>query len=71
MSSEPPCSLPRYVLSVTQSRSLFALAHCKANAQVTAAGPMGVTNPTAAVMGTPINQTSNARLLSLNSANDL
>ncbi|BEI87420.1 uncharacterized protein CcaverHIS019_0101380 [Cutaneotrichosporon cavernicola] len=40
------------------------------NAQVTATGTMGVTNPSAAVMGTPINQTSEARLLSLNSIND-
>ncbi|GMK54432.1 hypothetical protein CspeluHIS016_0110180 [Cutaneotrichosporon spelunceum] len=39
-------------------------------AQVTATGTMGVTNPSAAVMGTPVNQTSEARLLTLNSIND-
>ncbi|KAL7422328.1 hypothetical protein Q5752_002974 [Cryptotrichosporon argae] len=41
-----------------------------ARAQVTATGTMGVTNPTAAVMGTPVNQTSYARLLSLNAIDD-
>ncbi|EIW69956.1 hypothetical protein TREMEDRAFT_56758 [Tremella mesenterica DSM 1558] len=41
-----------------------------ANAQVTATGTMGVTNPPKATLGTPINQTSYARLLSLNSLND-
>lgn len=40
------------------------------NAQVTATGTMGVTNPPQATMGTPINQTSMARLLSLNAIDD-
>ncbi|TXT03878.1 hypothetical protein VHUM_04301 [Vanrija humicola] len=31
---------------------------------------MGVTNPTAAIMGTPVNQSSYSRLISLNSIND-
>ncbi|KAJ9119043.1 hypothetical protein QFC22_003534 [Naganishia vaughanmartiniae] len=41
-----------------------------ANAQVTASGTMGSTNPPQATMGTPINQTSYSRLLSANSIDD-
>ena len=41
-----------------------------ANAQVTATGTMGVTNPPQATLGTAINQTSMARLLSLNAIDD-
>ncbi|KAJ9092783.1 hypothetical protein QFC21_006658 [Naganishia friedmannii] len=41
-----------------------------ANAQVTATGTMGSTNPPQATMGTPVNQTSMARLLSANSIDD-
>jgi hypothetical protein len=41
-----------------------------ARAQVTATGTMGVTNPPQATMGTAINQTSMARLLSLNAIDD-
>jgi hypothetical protein len=37
---------------------------------VWATGPMGETNPPKPIMGTPINQTSYARLLSLNSIDD-
>lgn len=62
-----------FATSVSSTHLLFgptSLADIQANAQVTATGTMGVTNPTAAVMGTPINQTSDARLLSLNSVND-
>ncbi|KGB75317.2 immunoreactive mannoprotein MP88 [Cryptococcus deuterogattii R265] len=40
------------------------------NAQVTATGTMGPTNPPAATLGTAINQTSYARLLSLNAIDD-
>lgn len=40
------------------------------NAQVTATGTMGVTNPPQATAGTPINQTSDARLLTVNSIDD-
>lgn len=43
----------------------------QAQAQVTATGTMGVTNPPQATMGTSINQTSDARLLSVNSIDDL
>jgi hypothetical protein len=39
-------------------------------AQVTASGTQGPTNPPKATMGTAVNQTSMARLLSLNSIND-
>ncbi|KAJ9118652.1 hypothetical protein QFC22_003872 [Naganishia vaughanmartiniae] len=39
-------------------------------AQVTASGTMGPTNPPAATRGTAINQTSDSRLLSLNSIDD-
>lgn len=49
--------------------SLYLLSS-SVNAQVTATGTMGVTNPPQATMGTAINQTSYARLLSLNSIND-
>ncbi|WVR08600.1 hypothetical protein IAU60_005655 [Kwoniella sp. DSM 27419] len=41
-----------------------------ANAQVTATGTMGTTNPPTATMGTSINQNSMARLLSLNAIDD-
>ncbi|KAK8850444.1 hypothetical protein IAR55_004362 [Kwoniella newhampshirensis] len=41
-----------------------------AEAQVTATGTMGTTNPPAPTMGTPINQTSYSRLLSLNAIDD-
>ncbi|KAL1409832.1 hypothetical protein Q8F55_003831 [Vanrija albida] len=47
-----------------------ALAAGVTHAQVTATGTMGVTNPTAAVLGTPVNQSSYSRLISLNSIND-
>ncbi|AFR92907.1 immunoreactive mannoprotein MP88 [Cryptococcus neoformans C23] len=40
------------------------------NAQVTATGTMGPTNPPEPTLGTPINQTSYARLLSLNAIDD-
>ncbi|KAI5451662.1 hypothetical protein NCC49_001643 [Naganishia albida] len=40
------------------------------NAQVTATGTMGTTNPPQATMGTPVNQTSMSRLLSANSVDD-
>lgn len=43
----------------------------QAAAQVTATGTMGTTNPPQATAGTPINQTSDARLLSVNSIDDL
>ncbi|KAL1411467.1 hypothetical protein Q8F55_002423 [Vanrija albida] len=51
---------------------LFALgtAAATAKAQVLATGPMGATNPPAPVFGTPINQNSDARLLSLNAIDD-
>lgn len=39
-------------------------------AQVTATGTMGTTNPPQATMGTPVNQSSYARLLSLNAIDD-
>jgi hypothetical protein len=42
-----------------------------AQAQVTATGTMGSTNPPQATMGTPINQTSMSRLASLNAIDDL
>jgi hypothetical protein len=56
----------------TLSASLLALLAVApaAQAQVTATGTMGVTNPPRATMGTAINQTSMARLASLNSIND-
>ncbi|WVQ86036.1 hypothetical protein IAT38_008204 [Cryptococcus sp. DSM 104549] len=41
-----------------------------ANAQVTATGTMGVNNPAEATLGTAVNQTSEARLLSLNAIDD-
>jgi len=40
------------------------------NAQVTATGTMGTTNPPQATLGTPLNQSSFSRLLSLNSVQD-
>jgi hypothetical protein len=43
----------------------------QAQAQVTATGTMGTTNPPQATMGTSINQTSDSRLLSVNSIDDL
>jgi hypothetical protein len=43
----------------------------QARAQVTATGTMGDTNPAAPTMGSSINQTSYARLLSVNSIDDL
>lgn len=46
-------------------------ANKQAQAQVTASGTMGVTNPPQATMGTSINQTSDSRLLSVNSIDDL
>lgn len=42
-----------------------------AKAQVTASGTMGTTNPPAATMGTAMNQSSMARLVSLNAIDDL
>lgn len=56
----------------TLSASLLYLlaAVAPAQAQVTATGTQGVTNPPKATMGTAVNQTSYARLLSLNSIND-
>lgn len=41
-----------------------------AQAQVTATGTMGSTNPAAATLGTAVNQTSYSRLLSLNAIDD-
>lgn len=41
-----------------------------ANAQVTATGTMGTTNPPAATLGTAVNQTSYSRLLSANAIDD-
>jgi len=41
-----------------------------ARAQVTATGTMGSTNPPQATMGTPMNQTSMARLVSVNAIDD-
>jgi hypothetical protein len=57
----------------TLSASLLYLLAAANSAQaqgVTATGTQGVTNPPRATMGTPVNQTSMARLLSLNSIND-
>ena len=41
------------------------------DAQVTATGTMGPTNPSSASLNTAVNQTSMARLISLNGINDL
>ncbi|KAG7085464.1 hypothetical protein E1B28_003025 [Marasmius oreades] len=47
-----------------------SLSTVSAQAGVWATGPMGVTNPPKPIMGTPINQTSDARLISLNAIDD-
>ncbi|CAD6582064.1 MAG: hypothetical protein TREMPRED_003165 [Tremellales sp. Tagirdzhanova-0007] len=54
------------------SKLILVIAACAgiANAQVTATGTMGITNPPAATLGTATNQSSYARLLSLNAIND-
>lgn len=49
---------------------LFAILARQAAAQVYPTGPMGPTNPSGAILGTPINQNSDARLLSLNAVDD-
>ncbi|WVQ70568.1 hypothetical protein IAR50_000087 [Cryptococcus sp. DSM 104548] len=58
------------ISKVAVAGAAAALAAGVANAQVTATGAMGSTNPAQATLGTPVNQTSYSRLLSLNAIDD-
>ncbi|ODN82842.1 hypothetical protein L202_01106 [Cryptococcus amylolentus CBS 6039] len=58
------------ISKVAVAGAAAALAAGVANAQVTATGTMGSTNPAAATLGTAVNQTSFSRLLSLNAIDD-
>ncbi|KAJ9110675.1 hypothetical protein QFC19_001504 [Naganishia cerealis] len=57
------------LITVAATGTIALLAQAS-EAQVTATGTMGTTNPPAATIGTAINQTSYARLLSLNNIHD-